>query len=183
MKKKIVLLTSGLLLASLGAVFGSGVGLASHALVEEAKSNVVSLTKAYLQAFDGDIASMSPVDENVRETIIALDGTVLWDSKENPDSMENHQSREEVAAALSGNPSTFVRSSSTLGVEAVYYAECKTIEETTYVVRVAYETSAATRFLSGYIPWMIVITLVAVGLGAFLSSWFVGHALRPLKEV
>ena len=183
MKKKIVLLTSGLLLASLGAVFGSGVGLASRALVEEAKSNVVSLTKAYHQAFDGDIASMSPADENVRETIIALDGTVLWDSKENPDSMENHQNREEVAAALSGNPSTFVRSSSTLGVEAVYYAECKTIEETTYVVRVAYETSAATRFLSGYIPWMIVITLAAIGLGAFLSSWFVGHALRPLKEV
>lgn len=183
MKKKIVLLTSGLLLASLGAVFGCGVGLASRALVEEAKSNAVSLAKVYIQAFDGNIASMSPADENVRETIIASDGTVLWDSKEDAAGMENHQNREEVMAALSGNPSTFVRSSSTLGVEAVYYAECKTVDAETYVVRVSYETSAATRFLSGYVPWMIVITLAAVGLGAFLSSWFVGNALRPLKEV
>ena len=57
-----------------------------------------------------------------RITIIGGDGTVLGDSVEDPSVMENHASRPEVAAALSGKTLSIIRYSSTLGYDMLYTA-------------------------------------------------------------
>lgn len=59
---------------------------------------------------------------NVRFTFIAHDGTVLGDSRQDPHSMENHSTRPEVVAALTGEVGISVRHSSTLGFDLLYLA-------------------------------------------------------------
>ncbi|OPL18024.1 MAG: hypothetical protein AVO35_07645 [Candidatus Aegiribacteria sp. MLS_C] len=57
-----------------------------------------------------------------RITVITRDGTVLADSDEDPDSMENHRTRPEVIVAFNGRTGTSSRESATLGQEMLYVA-------------------------------------------------------------
>ena len=57
-----------------------------------------------------------------RVTVIDRAGVVLADSRHDPETMENHQARPEVRAALSGQPGSAVRRSATLDVDFLYYA-------------------------------------------------------------
>ncbi len=57
-----------------------------------------------------------------RITAIRGDGTVAADSEVDPQTMENHRSRPEVAAALAGRPARSVRPSPTVGVSFLYVA-------------------------------------------------------------
>ena len=58
----------------------------------------------------------------VRMTVVAPDGTVLADSGADPARMNNHRTRPEVAAALSGSVGSSVRISPTMGVPFLYVA-------------------------------------------------------------
>ncbi len=57
-----------------------------------------------------------------RVTWVAADGRVLGDSEENPDAMENHRARPEIATALAGGIGSSRRNSPTLGVPFFYVA-------------------------------------------------------------
>ena len=59
---------------------------------------------------------------DLRATVIARDGSVLADSRAQASTMENHASREEVAAALTGRAGFGVRRSRTVGQEFLYCA-------------------------------------------------------------
>lgn len=184
MKKKLTLFQSLILIVSLGIVFTAGLLFARSSLLNQAEANVVSLTNAYTTGFNGDLTVLSVREDNVRETIIAEDGTVLWDSKEaDVSKMENHASREEVAGALNDAPKTVIRSSATMGVEQLYYAEKKTIDGTIYVVRISYLTSGLTQFLTGYLPWMIIVTIMALASSVTASALLSSRALEPLKII
>lgn len=183
MKKKLTLIYGLILLVSLGTVFSSGIVLARNSLLNEAKTNVVSLTHAYKNGFDGDTTDLVVSNENIRETILLSDGSVLWDSKEDASTMENHSQREEVIAALSGNPTTVIRSSSTMGVEYLYYAETMTVNDTTYVIRVSLTTSSLTQFMTGYIPWMIIVTLISLCLAFIISALLSIKATEPIQSL
>jgi two-component system phosphate regulon sensor histidine kinase PhoR len=55
-------------------------------------------------------------------TVIDRAGVVLADSRHDPETMENHQARPEVRAALSGQTGSAVRRSATLDIDFLYYA-------------------------------------------------------------
>ncbi|OQX85211.1 MAG: hypothetical protein B6D63_02750 [Candidatus Latescibacteria bacterium 4484_7] len=57
-----------------------------------------------------------------RITVIAPDGTVLADSREDPSTMENHSRRPEVQGALAGRIASSLRYSSTVKEEMLYVA-------------------------------------------------------------
>jgi two-component system phosphate regulon sensor histidine kinase PhoR len=57
-----------------------------------------------------------------RVTIIALDGTVVGDTDEDPSMMENHATRPEVRAALTSGLGEITRFSTTLGEQMMYVA-------------------------------------------------------------
>jgi two-component system phosphate regulon sensor histidine kinase PhoR len=61
-------------------------------------------------------------DSSVRITVVAADGTVLADTEENPERLENHSDRPEVRAALAGRTGTDIRTSDTQGVKRMYVA-------------------------------------------------------------
>ncbi|MEZ5352599.1 MAG: ATP-binding protein [Bryobacteraceae bacterium] len=58
----------------------------------------------------------------VRLTLVAPDGRVLAESETNPNRMENHRRRPEVAAALEGRVGSSVRRSGTIGTDFLYVA-------------------------------------------------------------
>ncbi len=71
-----------------------------------------------------DIAELASRDfGDVRATLVAPDGTVLYDSLGDEATMPNHRDRPEVAEALAGQVGESVRSSDTLGNVSVYRAE------------------------------------------------------------
>ena len=59
---------------------------------------------------------------HTRVTLIATDGTVLADSEENIQSMENHSHRPEVIEALQGKTGRSIRFSSTVNRDMLYVA-------------------------------------------------------------
>ncbi len=183
MKKKLVFWNSVILTLALLFTCSFGVYFARNSLLEEAESHLISLNHAYKNAFSGDYSSLKVEDEGIRETILDEEGTVLWDSKEEASSLSSHKDREEFIAAMEEKPKVVIRSSSTLGVESLYYAESKLIEAKTYVIRVAMETSSLTRFLSGYIPWMILIFLLSLTCSVFAIVYVSSRSLSPLKEI
>jgi two-component system, OmpR family, phosphate regulon sensor histidine kinase PhoR len=70
---------------------------------------------------DGFIKSLGR-QIRTRVTIIAMDGTVLADSEENIQSMENHSHRPEVVEALQGRTGKSIRFSSTADRDMLYVA-------------------------------------------------------------
>ena len=61
--------------------------------------------------------------KNCRVTWIAADGTVKYDNRSNPKTMENHADRQEVREAMENDSGTSVRRSSTLSEHTMYYAK------------------------------------------------------------
>ncbi len=183
MKKKLVFWNSLILALALIFTCSFGIYFSRNSLLEEAETHLISLNKAYKNSFNGDFSSLEAVDENVRETILDKDGTVLWDSKEEASKLPSHKDREEFIAAINGTPKVIIRSSSTLGVESLYYAECKNIGEEIYVIRVAMETSSLTRFLTSYIPWLILILVLSLSCSIFAIIYVSSRSLAPLKDI
>ena len=69
-----------------------------------------------------EIAAQEGLAAGARATVIDASGKVLADSESNPANMENHASRKEFAAALSGHPGESERRSATLGIPFLYVA-------------------------------------------------------------
>jgi len=69
-----------------------------------------------------EIAAQESLAAGARATIIDASGKVLADSESNPSGMENHATRQEFAAALSGKTGENERRSATLGVPFLYVA-------------------------------------------------------------
>src|SRR6516165_3663855 len=69
-----------------------------------------------------EIASQEGHAAGARATIIDASGKVLADSEGNPSTMENHATRAEFAAALSGKTGENERLSATLGIPFLYVA-------------------------------------------------------------
>ena len=68
------------------------------------------------------LAKKLGVQIGTRITIIALDGTVLGDSDEDPTTMENHATRPEVKDALASGIGESTRYSTTIGKQMMYVA-------------------------------------------------------------
>ena len=77
-------------------------------------------------------------DIDTRITVIDSSGTVLADSEEDPDSMENHKARKEITAALDGGTGEALRFSRTVQKEMLYVAiPIRTNSAITGVLRVS----------------------------------------------
>lgn len=110
-----------------------------------------------------------------RVTWVAADGTVLFDSREDPAGMENHAGREEIRDALLLGHCAAVRHSDTLSQKTVYYA--LRLEDGS-VLRLA-ETQ--------YSLWLLLLqamqpVALVVLLAACLALWLAGRVSRRLVE-
>ena len=115
-----------------------------------------------------------------RLTWIAADGTVLYDSRADQSSMENHADREEVRQALKTGHGESMRYSTTLMERQLYSAD--RLSDGT-VVRISDMQYTPLTLILGMIQPVAIIALLALLLSLFLASRMAKRIVKPLNEM
>ena len=135
------------------------------------------------QIAENDVSGLYDV-KNVKNriTLIAQDGSVLFDSYKDAADMDNHGSREEIAEAEKNGEAFAVRYSDTLSTRTIYYAK---LLDNGDVVRIAQQQSMVSMMLRGMIAPFILILIAVIILAYIVSrkvaSWITApvNALDP----
>ena len=118
--------------------------------------------------------------QNCRVTWIAADGTVKYDNRSNPKTMENHADRQEVREAMENDSGTSVRRSSSLSEHTMYYA--KRLSDGT-VLRLSMSQRSVLFLMGGMLSPLVFIFLAACLLAGVLSYRVSKKIVKPLSEI
>ena len=110
-----------------------------------------------------------------RITWIEADGTVKFDNRSDPSTMENHADRAEVKEALENESGTSIRRSSTLSEHTLYYA--KRMQDGT-VLRLAMSQRSVLFLMGGMISPVVFIFLAACALAGVSKK-----IVKPLGSI
>ncbi|MBC8570669.1 sensor histidine kinase [Zongyangia hominis] len=113
-----------------------------------------------------------------RITIVGPDGTVLGDSDENAQALENHGGREEIKEAKTKGIGVAKRRSDTFLTRMVYVA----VKSGDNIYRMARTNGEVTQTLLGLWPMALVAVGVALAVALLLSRYAANRAMRPLLE-
>lgn len=119
-------------------------------------------------------------DGQRRFTWIAADGSVIYDTKADADSLENHSDREEFKAALETGAGESVRYSNTLMQKTMYAA--RRLDDGT-VMRVSVSTATVGALLLGVTQPMLAVLAAALILSAILAKHISRRVVAPLNEL
>jgi len=122
----------------------------------------------------------SLVISDMRLTVIAPDGTVVYDNEQAADTLENHADREEIREALASGVGESRRYSDTLGQETYYYAVTL---GNGGVLRLAKSTSSIWGMFGGAIPVISVVVLVMFAICYFLAVRLTKRIVDPINKV
>ena len=182
MTKKIfqsILLVAGcVLLASLLIIMGFLYyyfgGVEENQLRDE-----LSLAAAAVEDGGTDYLSRLTADR-YRLTWIAADGSVLYDTKTNAESLENHASRAEVSQALATGTGESTRYSSTLMEKTMYYAQ--RLDDGT-VLRISISRATVGMIAVGMIQPLLIVLIVALILSGLLARRLSRRIVDPLNSL
>ena len=166
-------------LLTLWSVYGLLLRQAKSELADEHK--LVAQTLKYEE--EGALDYLGSLDiryDSFRITLIRRDGTVLFDSDNNADGMENHLTRPEIADAFQNGTGSDVRRSETMGMDTYYYAE--RLDDDT-VLRVSKQTRSIGAVFVSIIPLTVGIVLAVLVLCLLLSSKLTRRMLRPVEAL
>ena len=182
MTKKIfqsILLVAGcVLLASLliimGFLYDYFGGVEENQLRDE-----LSLAAAAVEDGGTDYLSQLTADR-YRLTWIAADGSVLYDTKTDAESLENHASRAEVSQALATGTGESTRYSSTLMEKTMYYAQ--RLDDGT-VLRISISRATVGMIAVGMIQPLLIVLVVALILSGLLARRLSRRIVDPLNSL
>lgn len=117
---------------------------------------------------------------NYRITWIAPNGSVLYDSSSDSESMENHLQREEIREAISTGFGESTRYSSTLMERSLY---CAQRLEDGSIVRLSVSHGTVLLLLLGMIQPILIILFVAAILAFVLASRLSKRIVEPLNRL
>jgi len=119
-----------------------------------------------------------------RVTIIALDGTVLGDSDEDPATMENHADRPEIRDAMDTGFGESTRFSITLGQKMMYIAvPISQQDEVLGIARVSLPLTMVENLVNR-VTVSIVVAMVVAALLVILVAWLITRiTTRPIREL
>ncbi|MFW6102508.1 MAG: ATP-binding protein [Chloroflexota bacterium] len=120
-----------------------------------------------------------------RVTIIALNGTVLGDSEEDPATMENHANRPEIVDALATGVGESTRYSTTLGQKMMYVAVPISYQEDEKLgtARVSLPLTAVENAVRQVTVGIIIAMAVATTL-VILAAWIIARiTTRPIRKL
>lgn len=119
-----------------------------------------------------------------RITIIALDGTVLGDSWENRDLMDNHADRAEVIQAIAIGQGKSIRYSTTTEYEMLYYAKLVTaMEQPVAVLRLALPLQAIDTKVANLQQTLAGVTLLVAALATLMTILIANRTTRPIRQL
>nr|WP_300805534.1 ATP-binding protein [uncultured Acetatifactor sp.] len=115
-----------------------------------------------------------------RLTWVASDGTVLFDTLDSAENMENHADRVEVREAFAKGESSSVRYSTTLTERTLYYA--KALNDGT-VLRISIRQATVLALVLVMLQPILLVAILAVILSAALANWMSKKIVRPLNSL
>lgn len=115
---------------------------------------------------------------DLRITVIASDGSVVYDTVADTAEMENHGSRPEVKTAFLKGEGSQIRMSDTLDRNTYYYA--LRLENNT-VIRVAKTADNMYRLMEYSVPYVLAVMLVLFAVCGLLSYILTEGIIRPIK--
>jgi two-component system phosphate regulon sensor histidine kinase PhoR len=119
-----------------------------------------------------------------RITIIARDGTVLADSEQNPQTMENHASRPEVIQALSSGVGQSIRYSATLHEDMMYVAVPVVDQgQVLGIARVALPLTAVQSSVNDAVKAMVPVMAVVTVLVVLATALLARTITRPVRQI
>ena len=128
-----------------------------------------------LQYNPGDLSK-----DNMRITVIGADGSVLYDSDADVETMDNHLERPEVKEALVYGEGYCVRQSSTMKMNTFYYT---ILLQDGSILRVARESHSIWSILYQSLP-VFLITLIALPIVCLLLSRYLTKSLvSPIEQM
>ncbi|MGC2698281.1 MAG: ATP-binding protein [Candidatus Angelobacter sp.] len=147
-------------------------------LVQNAKGFALRVANDHQHSLQQMAQEESQISET-RTTIIAHDGKVLADTEADPQTMENHAGRPEVAAALTGRTGSATRVSHTVGIEFLYVA----VPSGDKVVRLAYPLSSIRGHISGIRSSLLRATALALLMALLLAIVIAEVISRRLRRI
>jgi two-component system phosphate regulon sensor histidine kinase PhoR len=115
-----------------------------------------------------------------RITVIASDGTVLYDNTTDPFQMENHLARYEVESAVKTGFGEAVRLSQTIGRQTYYYA--MRLRDNT-ILRVAFTTDTVLSVFMRILPLVIVIFIIVFAIALTLAVRQSKQLVKPINGI
>ena len=176
--QSILLVAGAVLLASLliimGFLYDYFGGVEENQLRDE-----LSLAAAAVEDGGTDYLSQLTADR-YRLTWIAADGSVLYDTKTDAESLENHASRAEVSQALSTGTGESTRYSSTLMEKTMYCAQ-RLADGT--VLRISISRATVGMIAVGMIQPLLIVLIVALILSGLLARRLSRRIVDPLNSL
>lgn len=149
--------------------------------IKESVRNEAEYVRAAMEELGEDYINVN--FENLadsRITIMDADGNVLFDTKAQADSMENHKNRPEVVKALRDGYGENVRFSETLSEQTFYYALQL---ENGDILRVARTTDSVFLTLLSSFTLLGVLVIVIFFLEFFLVQRQTKELIKPINEL
>ena len=176
--QSILLVAGAVLLASLliimGFLYDYFGGVEENQLRDE-----LSLAAAAVEDGGTDYLSQLTADR-YRLTWIAADGSVLYDTRTDAESLENHASRAEVSQALTTGTGESTRYSSTLMEKTMYYAQ--RLDDGT-VLRISISRATVGMIAVGMIQPLLIVLIVALILSGLLARRLSRRIVDPLNSL
>ncbi len=178
-KSMIIVIATTLIVAyvmTIFVIYRQNVRLMEEEARQEAEYIITAVTisgAAYLEEMDH-------VSENTRVTLIDSKGNVIYDSRQDDVTFENHLDRPEIREALVSGSGQDIRESDTLDTEMFYYAE-RLHDDT--ILRVSKTMNTALHTAIEILPGMGVIAAVMLVFAYFLSRWQSRRIIRPVNEL
>ena len=176
--QSIFLVAGAVLLASLliimGFLYSYFGGVEENQLRDE-----LSLASAAVESSGTDYLSQLTAGR-CRLTWIAADGSVLYDTKTDAESLENHASRAEVSQALSTGTGESTRYSSTLLEKTMYYAQRLTDGT---VLRISISRATVGMIAVGMLQPLLLVLIVALILSGVLAKRLSRRIVDPLNSL
>ena len=174
----ILLVAGAVLLASLLFIMGCLYEYFGSVEKKQLRDELELASVAVERGGEDYLSSIS--SERYRLTWIAPDGTVLYDTETDAESLENHADREEVREAFAGGEGESSRYSTTILQKTMYCARRLTDGS---VLRISISRATAGVLLIGMVQPILIVVIVALILSAVLARRLSRRIVRPLNEL
>lgn len=167
----VLVMSTTLTMGILYRYFGKQIG---KELRREAAYLAIAVEKEGMEAFE----FLPPEAERI--TYIAEDGSVLFDSEADEDSMENHGQREEILEAAEKGSGTAVRTSDTLSKKTLYYA--LRLKDNS-ILRVSSEQYNVPGIVGGMIQPVLIMLVIMAILSYLIASRLSRNIVNPINAL
>ena len=126
------------------------------------------------------LEQMNNIDESTRVTRIGADGSVLYDSRRDADTLDNHSGREEVREAVKNGEGEDVRRSVTVEKDLYYYAM---LLDDGSVLRVSREVDSLASTALAMLPVIGGLAVLMIIFAMLLAKWQTSRLIKPINEL